>query len=99
MKTRETGYDDYGFEKKEDKRLKAYCQSVEFDDQILLFHACLEANKQLAGTLYYSLVNNLSYEDIDQRKYVPISKGDFYGWQRKALNIFRNLLILSRKWV
>ena len=98
MKTRETGYDDYGFEEKEDKRLKAYCRSAEFEDHILLFHACLSANRQLAATLNYSLVNALSYEDIDKKCYIPISKGDFYGWQRKALAIFREMLILNGKW-
>lgn len=98
MKTRQMGYADYGFDEKEDKKLKAYCTRPEFEDQILLFHACLEANRYISAVLYFSIANGVSYEDLDRIKYVPISKGDFYGWQRKAMSLFRDMLIMNGKW-
>lgn len=98
IRVRETGYDDYGLEPGEDKKIKKYCASAGFDDHLLLFNSALDANKQLASELYYSISKGLSYEDIDRVCYIPISKGDFYGYQRKTLYIFRDMLRLHGKW-
>lgn len=99
IRVRDTGYDDYGIEPGEDRKLKKYCTSAEFDEHLLLFNSALEANKYLANDLYYSIVKGLSYEDIDRVCYIPISKGDFYGYQRKTLYTFRDMLRLYGKWV
>uniref|UniRef100_A0AAU8AYV3 Transcriptional regulator n=1 Tax=Dulem virus 35 TaxID=3145753 RepID=A0AAU8AYV3_9CAUD len=104
MKTRQTSYVDYGFvegnikKKKESNRLKEYCRKPDFNDHITLMHAAVSANESLAGDIFYSIINNLSYEDISRIKYIPISKTDFYGYQRKCLAQFRDLLIMYGKW-
>lgn len=98
IRTREMGYDDYGLGPGEDKRLKKYCTSPDFDDHMLLLNSALGANKYLASDLYYSIAKGLSYEDMDRTCYIPISKGDFYGYQRKTLYIFRDMLRLYGKW-
>ena len=98
MKTRETFYKDYGFEENEDKKLKAYCRSPNFSEQILLHHCALSSNPSLADDLYYSIINKLSYEELSKIKYIPSPKSDFYGYQRKCLRNFRDLLILHGKW-
>ena len=98
MKTRETGYKDYGFEQGEEKKLKEYCKNSGFSDHELLLNAAIETNPAIASDLYYTIVSGLSYESIDKVRYVPISKGDFYGYQRKCLYIFRDFLRIYGKW-
>lgn len=100
MKTRNTSYTDYGFQEseKESKRLKKYCCQPEFDEHVTLMQAAVSANASIAGDLFYSLRENLSYDEIERIKYIPISRGDFYGYQRKCLFIFRDLLRMYRKW-
>ena len=92
------GFADYGMEPEEAKRLKKYCLSAEFDEHTLLFNSALSANKYLVSEIYYSIAKGLSYEDIDRVCYIPISKVDFYGYQRKTLYIFRDMLKLHGKW-
>lgn len=104
MKTRQTSYTDYGFvdgnikSEKESSKLKEYCRKPDFDEHVNLMHAAVSANQSLASDLYYSIVNNLSYEDISRIKYIPISKTDFYGYQRKCLYLFRDLLKMYGRW-
>lgn len=104
MKTRQKNYKNYGFAEgekkgeKESSKLKEYCKNPDFDEHINLMHAAISANSSLAADLYYSIVNSLSYEDISRVKYIPISKTDFYAYQRKCMYIFRDLLRMHGKW-
>lgn len=93
IKTREKGYRDYGFEPGEEKRLIRYCRSNEFDrNQELLIYS-ISANETLANDIYYSIVNDISFEDLTKIKYIPASKNDFYAYRRKTLANMRNWLI------
>ena len=98
IRTRRKGYEYYGFEPGEDKRLKKYCSSAEFDEHILLLQAAIEAHKEIAPDLFYSIAKGMSYEDVDRLNYIPITKGDFYGHQRNTLYIFRDMLRMIGKW-
>ena len=98
MKTRETSYADYGFDINEAKRLKEYCRRSEFADHKLLMDSAISANACIAVDLYFSIAGGVSYEDLIKIKYIPLPKSDFYGYQRKCLDIFRRLLLLSGKW-
>lgn len=109
MKTREKKCDDYGFDatagyggfdNEEQKKLKAFCQGKDYGlyEMRLLAEAAVSANQDLSNDIYYSLVSGLSYDKLMSIKYIPISKSDFYAYQRKCLAIFRNLLIMCGKW-
>lgn len=98
MRTRLTGYDDYGFSEEEAKQLKEYCRNVEFDAHDLLVHAAVSTYPVLAGDLYYSITSGLSYDQLMKIKTIPLARGDFYGYQRKCLAKFRDLLIMHGKW-
>lgn len=98
MRVRETSYRDYGFDEGEEKRLKAYCRKKDFSDNKLLLDASEHANPDISDDLYYSIVANVSYDDLCKIKYIPLPKVDFYGYQRKCLRMFRNLLMFNRKW-
>ena len=98
MRIRETGYKDYGFDLGEERGLKSYCRSPDFTDHDTLIQAAISANPSIAADLYYSLVRGLSFDRLNDVRYIPIPKVDFYGYQRNCLAIFRNLLIMSGKW-
>lgn len=98
MKTRLTGYRDYGFDEGEEKELKKYCKSQNFDNHRNLWEAAVDANKSIAIDLFYSILSGLSYEDLIKIKCIPLPKADFYGYQRKCLSTLRNFLIFERKW-
>lgn len=93
MRTREKGYRDYGFKSGEEKHLIQYCRSSEFDRSQELLMSSISANVALANDIYYSIVNDVSFEDLNKVKYIPASKNDFYAYRRKALANMRNWLI------
>ena len=88
MKTRETSYEDYGFDINEAKRLKEYCRSPHFSDHKTLMDSAISANPCIASDLYYSITSGVSYEDLIKIKYIPLPKTDFYGYQRRCLATF-----------
>lgn len=98
MKVRLKGYKDYGFEAGEEIKLKEYCRKEGFSDYDTLLNAAVSANPAIAGDLFYSLLNGLSYDSLIKIKYIPYSKGDFYAYQRRCLSMFRNFLLLYGKW-
>ena len=93
MRTREMGYDDYGFGFGEEKRLKEFCQSPEFPEGFLLLESAMKVNANIGNDLYYSITSGVSYDKLANIKYILISRPDFYGYQRKTLAIFRAALI------
>lgn len=94
MKTRYKGYKDYGFTEGEEKLLLAWVRRVGFNHSRALLTSCKTANPSISDDLYYSIVRNVSYDDL-LRVYVyqPYAKNDFYAYRRKALAIFRKKMI------
>lgn len=88
MKRRETYYKDYGLSNDDVKRLKSLCKKLDEDGQIALFGCAVSANIGVASLIYISLVYGLSYDLISSIMYIPISKTDFYAYQRYCLYLF-----------
>lgn len=99
MKTRKMKCSDYGISRTEMTRLKKYCKNYTDDESDeLLKDAARAANASIANRLYDSIRNGKSYEKLDRESYMPISKVDFYGYRRKCLYTFKNLLLFCGKW-
>ncbi len=98
MRTREHGYSHYGFRDGEARELKKWCKSPDFKQNELLMKSAKESNEVISNSIYLSIVKGLSYERIDGMDYIYIGKGDFYGYQRKALAIFRKALIRNNQY-
>lgn len=95
MRTREKGYTDHGFEnEKEAEKVIEYCRSPDFQYGEELLRSAITANKTISYDIFYSIVNDLSYNDISRIKYIPISIVDFYGYRRKCLGNMRDWLRL-----
>ena len=91
MRKREMSYTEYGFSPGEEQDLKHYCRSPDFTDHDTLIQAAISANPSIAADLYYSLVRGLSFERINDIKYIPISKVDFYAYQRAFLAKYKEM--------
>ena len=93
VRTRERSYFDYGFKEGEERQLQEFCRRPDFAEDFLLLECAKKANTNIGGDLYFSLIRGLSWEQMDKRTCQQYSKGDFYGYRRKALGLFREALI------
>lgn len=93
MRTRQKGFADYGFSPGEETKLKEWCRKPDFAEEFLLLESAKMANASIFNDIYFSVVRGVSYEKMDFKVYQNIGKGDFYGYQRKTLAIFREALI------
>lgn len=98
MRTREKSYHDYGLTEKEVRYIKEFCRNANEDEKIIIKNAISELQPYIAPFVYFSLVNNLSYEDLCAKNYIFIGKGDFYGYRRKAMSFIKRWMILFNRW-
>ena len=64
MRTREMSYSDYGMTDNEVRYIKDFCYHADEEQKNLIRYALAELQPYIAPFVYYSLVDNLSYEDI-----------------------------------
>lgn len=90
MKTRDKGYADYGLTKNQVEAAQEFCKRYRHRGENetgyqAIVQAAKEANPELYRQLILSLIYDLSYERISGMEYIPIDKGSFYGYRRKAI--------------
>lgn len=96
MRTREKSYKDHGFENDDEaKKVIEYCRSPDFGFERELITSAISANKLIAYDLFYSIVCDLSYREIEKIKYIPINEVDFYAYRRMCLGIMYNWLKMN----
>ena len=98
MRTREKGYKDYGLTQEEVKKILEWCKKPSFEENVLLLECAKKAHEYIFNDIYFSLVKGLSYEKIDHKTYQACYKGDFYGYRRKTLALFRDALIERKRY-
>lgn len=98
MRTREKSYSDYGITDEEVRYIKEFCWKSNEQQKELIRSALTELQPYIAPYVYYSLVNNLSYEDICAKDYLYIGKGDFYGHRRQGMAAIKRWMILYNVW-
>ena len=98
MRTREMSYSDYGITKDEVQYIKSFCQNADDEQQNLIKYALAELQPYIAPYVFYSLVDNLSYEDICAKNYLYIGKGDFYGYRRQGMAAIKRWMLLYGIW-
>ena len=98
MRTRQKTYSDYGISDAEVKRIKDFCHYANDEEKMIIKTALSELDPYIAPYVYFSLVDNLSYEDICARNYLYIGKGDFYGHRRRGMAAIKRWMILYGIW-
>lgn len=82
---RDKGYNDYGIAKGTDRRILEYARNSDLSEKIEILEICHRVNSDIAGLLFDSITNRLSYEKLDRKYNVPYMKNDFYAYRRKAM--------------
>ena len=98
MRTREMSYEDYGMTEKEVRYIKDFCRKANEKEREIIRNAISELQPYIAPYIFYSLVENLSYEDICAKKYLYIGKGDFYGHRRQGMAAIKRWMIWNNIW-
>lgn len=98
MRTREMSYSDHGITDAEVQYIKDFCRNSDNEQKNLIKTALSELQPYIAPYVYYSLVDNLSYEDICAKNYLYIGKGDFYGHRREGMAAIKRWMILYGIW-
>ena len=98
MRTREKSYEDYGITDKEKRYIKDFCRNANDKEREIIRSALSELQPYIAPYIFYSLVDNLSYEDICSKNYLFIGKGDFYGHRRQGIAAIKRWMIWNHIW-
>lgn len=87
MRTRDTYFSNYGLNKEQCAEIKMFCRKPEREprDKRIIETACALSNENIKEPLFKSLTLGLSYDKLSARQYIPLSRVDFYGYQRRAL--------------
>ena len=98
MRTREKSYEDYGITDKEKRYIKDFCRNANDEEKEIIRNALSELQPYIAPFVFYSLVDNLSYEDICAKNYLFIGKSDFYGHRRQGMAAIKRWMIWNYIW-
>lgn len=89
MRLREKGYKHYGITEEHAREIIRACMSADKAHTELLREACIQSNPYIHKELYRSITENRSY---DRFYYIPIGRSDFYGYRRKAIAIYEQMM-------
>lgn len=106
MRTREKPFSYiwyYTFPDDEEK-VKERCLKGDPEDMKTLREAIRSAAPGIENEIYDSLTKTdergrrIGYVELSKKDYIPVTKADFYGYQRKALAEFYRILRLLGRW-
>lgn len=90
MRTREKKLSDYGISPERAQELLLLARQEQ--NRNLLCRAAESSCPGLSDSLVKSLTEGVGYWSICSWVYIPATKADFYGYRRKTLAVFNNLL-------
>ena len=90
MRIREMQWKDYSLTDRRVKELREYCKDS--DNMSMVTQAAACASPSLAGVIVKSLTTGIGYVELSKREYIPITKADFYAYQRRAVAILDVLI-------
>ncbi len=99
MRARDMHLSDYGIQPEDEKRLRHICRNLTADEAELLRQAAKAASYGLVDEVIRSLTEpRAGYYQQAKRKYIPVTKDDFYAHQRRTLAKFYDLLRMAGRW-
>lgn len=98
MRTREMKLYDHGVPPEDEPKVRALCRTAAGYDLDLLHHAIASAAPGIEKPVQDSLTTGIGYVELSKKEYIPVTKADFYGYQRKALAEFYHMLRLLGRW-
>lgn len=93
--TRSRSMQDYGINRIDTEGLVKFCREARGQDLVLVFHAALLTNENIAAELFTNLKFGIGYDNICKKSWIPMQRKDFQGYRRKALETVERLLIMQ----
>lgn len=78
-------WQDYSLTSNRVHYLREYCKDS--NNISMVVSAAAFANLPLSGAIVKSLTTGIGYVELSKREYIPITKVDFYAYQRRAVAI------------
>lgn len=88
MRTREKGYQHYGLTDARANSIVKYCKSKMLSREKVLSvakEAVGSKNDYLVDYLTESIVDGISYDKLEGKYWLPLGRGDFYGYRRLVI--------------
>lgn len=98
MRAREMKLYDHGVPSEDEEKVRAWCRTAKGYDLELLYNAVVSAAPGIEKPIYESLTTGIGYVELSKKDYIPVTKADFYAYQRKALAKFYRMLWLLGLW-
>lgn len=98
MRTREMRLSDHGVPSEDELKVRILCRTATGYDIELLRHAIASAAPGIEQPIKDSLTTGIGYVELSKKEYIPVTKADFYAYQRKALAEFYRMLRLLGRW-
>ena len=98
IRTREMKLYDHGVPPEDQPRLRKLCRTATGYNLDLLRHTIVSAAPGIEKPILDSLTTGIEYVELSKKEYIPVTKADFYAYQRKALAEFYQLLRLLGLW-
>lgn len=97
---REKKLADHGVFPEDEERIKKYClREADEDGRKLLMQVCRSEAPGLEQQVFDSLtVPRNGYDTQMHKGYIPVTKADFYAYQRKVMAEFYHMLRLLGRW-
>ena len=90
---RDKGFNDYGLNEGTDRRILEFARNSTLAQKIEILEICHDVNTDIAGLLFDSITNRMSYEKLDRKYNVPYMKNDFYAYRRKVMvEIYKGMM-------
>lgn len=93
MRTRHLSMESYKMNDNDYTVLKRKCATAGAALEKVMFAAAKESNPDIADALFIALRNNLSYDKLCCKMYVPIGKDDFYGYLRRTMFLIKEKIL------
>ena len=98
MRTRNMSYEDYGITDDEVQYILDFCRKANEEEKDIIKNALSEIQPYIAPYIYYSLVDNISYDKLSVKHMIYMEKGDFYGYRRKGMDAIKRWMIIYGIW-
>lgn len=93
MRTRDMYFTDYGISQEEVNEVLSICRKGDSEMHKLIIEACAWSNPDLQNELFYGIVKGVGYDDLCKVVHIPIGRGDYFGYRRKAIARIRQQFI------
>ena len=74
----------------EDESIQRLARELNYEQRLLLYDSAYEVDAAIADDVIFSIVHDVSYDDIRKIRYIPAGRSAFYDKRKMTLARFRD---------